>query len=129
MKYFIDNSTWLDITPEQMKTDGNYGMSGLAVDVQRPGTVMVAPLNQWYPDAKYVKLYKGVHGRLLIYYVFATLASSAPPTGAHPGSPSTPPLTRHQTTNSQYTQTTTMTSLAPHGSPRSKLATPRKSAG
>ena len=54
MKYFIDNGTWIDITPPQVKADGNYGMSGLAVDLQRPGTVMVAPLNQWYPDAKYV---------------------------------------------------------------------------
>ena len=52
MKYFIDNNTWVDITPEQVLADGNYGLSGLAVDLQHPGTVMVAPLNQWYPDAK-----------------------------------------------------------------------------
>ncbi|EIN03833.1 CEL6 protein [Punctularia strigosozonata HHB-11173 SS5] len=50
-KYFINNSTWVDITPAQGIADNAYGYGGLSVDLQRPGTVMVAPLNEWYPDA------------------------------------------------------------------------------
>lgn len=48
-KFFIQNSTWLDITPVQ---GGGFGYSGMAVDLQRPGVVMVAVLNEWYPDAE-----------------------------------------------------------------------------
>jgi xyloglucan-specific exo-beta-1,4-glucanase len=54
MKYLIDNGTWIDITPAQMVSDNYYGAGGFAVDLQKPGTVMVAALNQWWPDAKYV---------------------------------------------------------------------------
>jgi xyloglucan-specific exo-beta-1,4-glucanase len=50
MKYFIDNSTWVEITPAPKGSGFGYG--GLDVDLQRPGTVMVSALNQWWPDAK-----------------------------------------------------------------------------
>lgn len=53
MKYFIANGSWVDITPAQGKADNYYGYSGLSVDLQKPGTVMVAPFNEYYPDAKY----------------------------------------------------------------------------
>ncbi|KAG8832626.1 hypothetical protein FRC18_004785 [Serendipita sp. 400] len=46
-KYNITSGTWTDITP----SSGSYGFGGLAVDLQKPGTLMVAPLNQWWPDA------------------------------------------------------------------------------
>jgi xyloglucan-specific exo-beta-1,4-glucanase len=29
-----------------------FGFGGLAVDLQKPGTIMVATLNQWWPDAQ-----------------------------------------------------------------------------
>jgi xyloglucan-specific exo-beta-1,4-glucanase len=52
MKYYINNSTWVNVTPAQGIADNSYGYGGLSVDLQRPGTVMVAPLNEWYPDAE-----------------------------------------------------------------------------
>ena len=53
-KFFIGNSSWVDITPAQGVADNSYGYSGLSVDLQKPGTVVLAPFNEWYPDAKYV---------------------------------------------------------------------------
>lgn len=55
MKYIISNKTWVDVTPAQGIADNSYGYSGLAVDLQKPGTLLLAPFNQWYPDAKYGK--------------------------------------------------------------------------
>lgn len=51
-KYFIGNGTWVDVTPAQGIADNSYGYSGLSVDLNNPGTVVVAPFNEWYPDAK-----------------------------------------------------------------------------
>ncbi|PAD78498.1 cellulose binding domain-containing protein [Paenibacillus campinasensis] len=43
---------WIDISPVPSSSSDNYfGYGGLAVDVQNPGTVMVASLNSWWPDA------------------------------------------------------------------------------
>ncbi|KAG8832611.1 hypothetical protein FRC17_001013, partial [Serendipita sp. 399] len=47
-KYNITAGTWTDITPSP---GGGFGFGGLAIDLQKPGTLMVAPLNQWWPDA------------------------------------------------------------------------------
>ena len=47
-RYDITASTWKDISPG---VDPYYGYGGLAVDLQKPGTIMVATLNSWYPDA------------------------------------------------------------------------------
>ncbi|KAI9685727.1 MAG: hypothetical protein M1822_004287 [Bathelium mastoideum] len=47
-RYDITAGTWSDISPG---VDPYYGYGGLAVDLQRPGTIMVATLNSWYPDA------------------------------------------------------------------------------
>lgn len=52
MKFFIGNSTWKNITPAQGIIDNYYGYGGLAVDLQKPGTIMVAPLNEYYPDVE-----------------------------------------------------------------------------
>ena len=49
-RYQTTNSTWKDISPTSESTT-YYGYGGLAVDYQRPGTIMVASLNSWYPDA------------------------------------------------------------------------------
>ncbi|PWY85483.1 xyloglucanase [Aspergillus eucalypticola CBS 122712] len=48
-KYNITSGTWTDISPTSM-ADTYYGYGGLAIDLQVPGTVMVAALNCWWPD-------------------------------------------------------------------------------
>ncbi len=40
-----------DITPVT-GADLYFGFGGLAVDAQKPGTVMVAALNSWWPDGQ-----------------------------------------------------------------------------
>ncbi|KAI9687184.1 MAG: hypothetical protein M1820_010510 [Bogoriella megaspora] len=47
-RYDITAKTWKDISPG---SDPYYGYGGLAVDIQKPGTLVVATLNSWYPDA------------------------------------------------------------------------------
>lgn len=43
---------WTNISPVPSSSpDNSFGYGGLAVDAQNPGTVMVATLNSWYPDA------------------------------------------------------------------------------
>ncbi|KAI0043817.1 carbohydrate-binding module family 1 protein [Auriscalpium vulgare] len=50
-KYNISSSTWSNITPVS-GGDLYFGFGGVAVDLQKPGTVMVAALNSWYPDGQ-----------------------------------------------------------------------------
>ncbi|KAG9017604.1 hypothetical protein FRB90_000555 [Tulasnella sp. 427] len=52
-KYNISSGVWTDITPKPSDYNGSdqyYGWGGLAVDLQKPGTIMVANLNSWWPD-------------------------------------------------------------------------------
>ncbi|EIN14753.1 hypothetical protein PUNSTDRAFT_48495 [Punctularia strigosozonata HHB-11173 SS5] len=49
-KYNITSGTMTDITPVS-GSDLYFGFGGLTVDLQKPGTVMVATLNSWWPDA------------------------------------------------------------------------------
>ncbi|KIP12012.1 carbohydrate-binding module family 1 protein [Phlebiopsis gigantea 11061_1 CR5-6] len=48
-KYNITSGTMANITPVS-GGDLYFGFGGLAVDLQKPGTVMVAALNCWWPD-------------------------------------------------------------------------------
>lgn len=48
-KYDITAGTWTDISPTPMSST-NYGYGGLSVDLQKPGTLMVSALNDWWPD-------------------------------------------------------------------------------
>ncbi|KUL82461.1 hypothetical protein ZTR_09954 [Talaromyces verruculosus] len=48
-KYNISTGVWTDISPTPMAST-YYGYGGLAVDLQVPGTIMVAALNCWWPD-------------------------------------------------------------------------------
>lgn len=50
-RYDIEAGTWNDITPV---TGGDlyFGFGGLGVDQQKPGTLVVASLNSWWPDAQ-----------------------------------------------------------------------------
>ncbi|CAE6449652.1 unnamed protein product [Rhizoctonia solani] len=50
-KYFISNNTWVDITPVS-GSDLYFGFGGLAVDLKKPGTIMVAAVNSWWPDGQ-----------------------------------------------------------------------------
>ncbi|OTA80284.1 glycoside hydrolase family 74 protein [Hypoxylon sp. CO27-5] len=50
-RYDIARSTWTDITPVS-SSDLTYGFGGLGVDMQKPGTIVVASLNSWWPDAQ-----------------------------------------------------------------------------
>ena len=59
---------WTDISPVPCKcsvrftkyslrlftdgTDGDFGFGGLTVDLKKPGTIMVAALNSWWPDGQ-----------------------------------------------------------------------------
>ncbi|EPS38772.1 hypothetical protein H072_7465 [Dactylellina haptotyla CBS 200.50] len=48
-KYSITAGTWTDITPVT-GSDLYYGFGGFAVDLKKPGTIMVAALNAWWPE-------------------------------------------------------------------------------
>jgi xyloglucan-specific exo-beta-1,4-glucanase len=49
-RYSIATSTWTDITPS--KDNLYFGFGGLAVDLKKPGTIMVAAVNSWWPDGQ-----------------------------------------------------------------------------
>ncbi|KAI9150194.1 Xyloglucanase [Paramyrothecium foliicola] len=50
-RYDIAAATWKDITPVT-GDDLTFGFGGLALDAQKPGTIVVASLNSWWPDAQ-----------------------------------------------------------------------------
>ncbi|KAI8260269.1 Xyloglucanase [Colletotrichum sp. SAR11_239] len=50
-RYDLTSGKWTDITPTS-GSDLFYGFGGIAVDAQKPGTIVVATLNSWYPDAQ-----------------------------------------------------------------------------
>lgn len=50
-RYDITAGTWKDITPVS-GSDLYFGFGGLGVDMQKPGTLVVASLNSWWPDAQ-----------------------------------------------------------------------------
>lgn len=50
-RYDIAAGTWKDITPVS-GSDLYFGFGGLALDAQKPGTLVVAALNSWWPDAQ-----------------------------------------------------------------------------
>ncbi|MHA7581333.1 X2-like carbohydrate binding domain-containing protein [Paenibacillus vandeheii] len=51
-KLNTSTGVWTNISPvPSSSTDNYYGYGGLTVDAQHPGTLMVATLNSWWPDA------------------------------------------------------------------------------
>lgn len=50
-RYDIEASEWTDITPVS-GSSLYFGFGGLGVDMQNPGTLVVASLNSWWPDAQ-----------------------------------------------------------------------------
>jgi len=52
-KFAPATSTWTKISPVPgTSTDDYFGYGGLGVDMQHPGTIVVASVNSWWPDAK-----------------------------------------------------------------------------
>ncbi len=60
-KYVPSTNTWTKISPVPGSDSSNdyFGYGGLAVDMQHPGTLVVASVNSWWPDAK---LYRTTNG-------------------------------------------------------------------
>ncbi|MFJ8626424.1 RICIN domain-containing protein [Kitasatospora sp. NPDC093550] len=54
-KYATNGGAWKNVSPSQ----GNYGFAGLAVDPQKPSTVMVTTLDRWWPADE---LYRSTDG-------------------------------------------------------------------
>ncbi|WP_035847119.1 RICIN domain-containing protein [Kitasatospora azatica] len=54
-KYNTSGGAWKNISPSQ----GSYGFAGLAVDPQKPSTVMVTTLDRWWPQDE---LYRSTDG-------------------------------------------------------------------
>ncbi|KAF7560154.1 hypothetical protein G7046_g3990 [Stylonectria norvegica] len=50
-RYDIANKKWANITPLS-GSDLYFGFGGLGVDMLNPGTIVVATLNSWWPDAQ-----------------------------------------------------------------------------
>ncbi|KAI0594738.1 hypothetical protein F4775DRAFT_606026 [Biscogniauxia sp. FL1348] len=50
-RYDIAAGTWQNITPVS-GSDLYFGFGGLGVDMLNPGTIVVASLNSWWPDAQ-----------------------------------------------------------------------------
>ncbi|MFP3986364.1 xyloglucanase [Streptomyces sp. E11-3] len=50
-RYSTKNNKWKDISPVA-EADTSYGYSGLTVDRQNPGTVMVTGYSSWWPDTQ-----------------------------------------------------------------------------
>jgi xyloglucan-specific exo-beta-1,4-glucanase len=58
-KYDTSSGQWTDITPPASPLNGGYGFGGLAVDAQNPNTIVVATLNQWWPDTNFFRSVDG----------------------------------------------------------------------
>lgn len=81
-RYDIAAKTWTDITPVS-GTALTFGFGGLALDAKKPGTLVVATLNSWWPDAQLYRstdsgktwsvLWKwGNYPELIYYYGIST---------------------------------------------------------
>ncbi|MBA2680304.1 MAG: cellulose binding domain-containing protein, partial [Ktedonobacteraceae bacterium] len=59
-KFVPSTSTWTLISPVPGSSTNNFfGYGGLGVDMLHPGTLVVAPVNLWWPDAQ---LYRSTDG-------------------------------------------------------------------
>jgi xyloglucan-specific exo-beta-1,4-glucanase len=66
-KYDTGSGSWTDITPPPSPLNGGYGFGGLSVDAQRPNTIVVAALNQWWPDTQFFRSLDGGNSWSLIW--------------------------------------------------------------
>ena len=66
-KYDTGSSTWTDITPPASPLNGGYGFGGLSLDALNPNTIVVAALNQWWPDVQFFRSLDGGNNWSLIW--------------------------------------------------------------
>ena len=65
-KYDTGAATWTKITPPTSFGTA-YGFGGLSLDAQRPNTIVVAGLNQWWPDVNFFRSLDGGNNWSLIW--------------------------------------------------------------
>lgn len=60
-KLDLESDMWTDISPVPLSAgeDLYFGYSGLTIDRQNPGTLMVSTLNSWWPDAIFFRTTDG----------------------------------------------------------------------
>jgi photosystem II stability/assembly factor-like uncharacterized protein len=66
-KYDTGSAAWADITPPPSPLNGGYGFGGLSLDGLNPNTIVVATLNQWWPDANFFRSVDGGNTWSLIW--------------------------------------------------------------
>jgi photosystem II stability/assembly factor-like uncharacterized protein len=54
-RYDTAAGTWTDISPVPAGDDRTFGFSGLTVDRQNPGTLMVSAYSSWHPDTQFYR--------------------------------------------------------------------------
>ncbi|MEU7039197.1 RICIN domain-containing protein [Streptomyces sp. NPDC046237] len=80
-KHTPANGAWRNISPSQ----GSYGFSGLAVDPQKPSTVMVTTLGRWWPEDEIYRTTDGGTTWKALADKSVRDASAAPYVGTHTG--------------------------------------------
>ena len=58
-KYDTGSAAWTVITPPASPLNGGYGFGGLSLDAGSPNTIVVAALNQWWPDVQFFRSQDG----------------------------------------------------------------------
>jgi photosystem II stability/assembly factor-like uncharacterized protein len=66
-KYDTGAASWTKITPPASPLNGGYGFGGLSVDAQNPNAIVVAALNQWWPDVNFFRSLDGGNNWSLIW--------------------------------------------------------------
>ncbi|UWZ84397.1 WD40/YVTN/BNR-like repeat-containing protein [Occallatibacter riparius] len=66
-KYDTGSQVWSRITPPTSPLSGGYGFGGLSVDAKNPNAVVVASLNQWWPDVQFFRTLDGGNNWSLIW--------------------------------------------------------------
>ncbi|WP_128379720.1 RICIN domain-containing protein [Streptomyces cavernae] len=80
-KYTPAGGAWKNVSPSQ----GGYGFSGLAVDPQKPSTVMVTTLDRWWPEDEIYRTTDGGTTWKALADKSVRDASAAPYIGTHTG--------------------------------------------
>ncbi|MER5978549.1 RICIN domain-containing protein [Streptomyces sp. NPDC001857] len=80
-KYTPNSGAWQNVSP----SSGSYGFSGLAVDPQKPSTVMVTTLDRWWPEDEIYRTTDGGSTWKALADKSARDASGAPYVGTHTG--------------------------------------------
>ena len=78
-KYDTGSGNWTKITPPASPLSGGYGFGGLSLDAQNPNAIVVAPLNQWWPDTQFFRSLDGGQSWKLIWNASFTNPAGWPP--------------------------------------------------